>query len=368
MQNIEILQGCQTSHPIISWCIRFIIIIGLICIAYISLMEGVFEPVYYTVKSANWSNIIIRTIMLWAIMGSGLLAFLTVLWFLYRHFQNVNFSQAPFLTVIIPAYNVEGFRRVREEIVITIDSDSVIEKKALLTITGPFHNPKIGAVAGKVAVYNRYEGLISWMLHVRFVLSFDFIRSTQSTCGTVDCCPGALSAYRIKLRDILDAWLWHAFLGKKCTHGENRELTNLILAAGYNAVYQRTAVVHTIVPRTYTKLYKMYLRWNRSHILEEIIFACIVWKRPLADRIIAILDKIITNLCFPVDYASLIMLIILTFNDPMTIVRLLFAMGLISFFNMLYYLHSEYSLDFIFGILYDYFYFFYFSGSFLSLP
>lgn len=417
-------RSVKSSSPIITWCIRIAIIIGLLLISYKSLTGGVFEPIYYAIKGAHWSNIIIRPSLLWVIMGILLLTFRTILWFLYRPFPHADFDHAPFLTVIVPAYNEgamvektidsiagtdyprerleiiaiddgsrddtwqyidnasrkhgglvsavrfpenrgkraaleEGFRRAHGEIVVTIDSDSIIEKDTLLAITGPFINPKVGAVAGKVAVYNRYEGLIPRMLHVRFILSFDFLRATQSTYGTVYCCPGALSAYRITVvRDVLDAWINQTFLGKKCTYGEDRALTNLILAQGFNAVYQRTAVVHTIVPRTYEKLCKMYLRWDRSYIREEIIFAGIVWKRPLGARIIAIWDKIVTNLRFPVAYVSLVMLIIITYKDPLTIIRLLFAMGLISFFNMLYYLHSEHSWDFVYGIIYVYFSFF----------
>jgi hyaluronan synthase len=157
---------------------------------------------------------------------------------------------------------------------------------------------------------------------------------------------------------VLEAWMNQTFLGNKCTYGEDRALTNLILARGFNSVYQRTAVVHTIVPWTYEKLCKMYLRWDRSYIREEVIFAGIVWKRPLVSRIIAILDKIVTNLRFPIAYVSLVLLIVLTYNDPMTIIRLMFAMGLVSFFNMLYYLHSEHSWDFVYGIIYAYFSFF----------
>lgn len=50
----------------------------------------------------------------------------------------------------------EGFHRGRGEIAVTIDSDSVIEPQTLLAIAGPFRNPRVGAVAGKVAAYNRY--------------------------------------------------------------------------------------------------------------------------------------------------------------------------------------------------------------------
>jgi hyaluronan synthase len=253
----------------------------------------------------------------------------------------------------------QGFRKARGEIVVTIDSDSIIEEGTLLAIAGPFRDKQVGAVAGKVAVYNRYKGLIPRMLHVRFILSFDFLRAVQSAYGMVYCCPGALSAYRTSVvRQVLSKWMNQKFLGKNCTYGEDRALTNLILALGFNTVYQRTAVVHTVVPATYEKLCKMYLRWDRSYIREEIIFSKIVWKRPLWACIIAVWDKLITNLRFPVGYASLILLCMLAYHDPLTIIRLMFAIGLVSFFHMLYYLKSELSWDFVYGILYAYFSFF----------
>jgi len=414
----------KSPHPFMRWIIRIAIIIGLLITLYASIIVGIFDPIYYSIRSAEWTKIIVRPSLLWIMMGFLLLVFRTALWFAYKPFPSAGYEGAPVLTVIIPAYNegamvrksidsvarakyphdkleilavddgstddtwqyiqqaaaehgalvtavrfaknqgkraalAEGFRRARGEFVVTIDSDSVIEEDTLLAVVGPFSDPRVGAVAGKVAVYNRQKGLIPRMLHVRFILSFDFLRATQSAYGTVYCCPGALSAYRMSVvREVMDKWLKQTFLGTKCTYGEDRALTNLILARQLNAVYQRTAVVHTIVPWTYRQLCKMYLRWDRSYIREEINFARIVWKRPLGSRIIAIWDKTITNLRFPIGYASLILLVYFTYQDPTTILRLLYAMGCISFFNMLYYLHSEHSWDFVFGILYAYFSFF----------
>ncbi len=252
-----------------------------------------------------------------------------------------------------------GFRRAFGEIVVTIDSDSVIERQTLLSIAGPFRNPSIGAVAGKVLVYNRDKGIIPRMLHVRFVLSFDFLRAAQSTYGTVYCCPGALSAYRTSVvRNVLDAWMTQTFLGEQCTYGEDRALTNFILAEGYDTVYQRTAVVHTTVPRTYTKLARMYLRWDRSYFKEEVRFASILWKRPLLARVISFTDFLITNLRYPVNYLVLALFVVISIHDPHAILRLLSAIGLISSLHVLYYLHSERSWDFVYGIFYAYFAFF----------
>ncbi len=252
-----------------------------------------------------------------------------------------------------------GFRRARGEVIVTIDSDSVIDPRALLAMVGPFRNPSVGAVAGKVLVYNRDKGLIPRMLHVRFVLSFDFLRAAQSTYGTVYCCPGALSAYRTSvIREVLDAWVNQTFLGAPCTYGEDRALTNFVLDRKYDSIYQRTAVVYTTAPTTYTKLSKMYLRWDRSYVKEGVRFARIVWKRPLFARLIALADFLVTNLRYPVNYFILALFFAISIHDPHSILRLLSAIGFISSLNALYYLHSELSWDFVYGIFYAYFSFF----------
>jgi hyaluronan synthase len=253
----------------------------------------------------------------------------------------------------------EGFRRARGEIVVTVDSDSIIEKNSLLALAGPFANPRIGAVAGKVLVYNTQQGLIPRMLQVRYVLAFDFLRAAQSTYGTVYCCPGALSAYRTSVvHRILDRWKNQVFLGQTCTFGEDRALTNFILSLGYDTVFQRTARVHTVVPWTYRKLCRMYLRWDRSYAREFVHFMKIVWKRRPWSLAVSLGDMIITNLRFPIGWASLVLLIAFSVKDPLSLIRFLSAMAIFSTLNMVYYWWTERSWLFPYGILYSFFSFF----------
>ncbi|HKE49573.1 MAG TPA: glycosyltransferase [Rhodanobacteraceae bacterium] len=250
-----------------------------------------------------------------------------------------------------------GFRRGRGEIMVTIDSDSVIEPQTLLAMAGPFRNPRVGAVAGKVSVFNRGDGLIPRMLKVRFALSFDFLRAVQSTYGTVYCCPGALAAYRASVvRDVLDAWVGQHFLGRRCTYGEDRAMTNDILGQGYDCVYQRAAIVHTLVPTTYKRLCKMFLRWDRSYVREELRFLrTIVWRRPPKARAIALVEAIVTNSRYPVAWATLVLLVSLVASHPEMLLRFCCAMLLVSSFNMLYYLRGERHWDFVYGIGYSFF-------------
>jgi len=253
----------------------------------------------------------------------------------------------------------EGFRRARGEVFVTVDSDSLIERDTLLAIAGPFRDPRIGAVAGKVAVHNRRAALIPRMLHVRFILSFDFLRSAQSMFRTVFCCPGALAAYRASVvRAVLERWERQRFLGTSCTYGEDRALTNFILGEGYDSVYQRSAVVHTMVPESYSKLCRMFIRWDRSYIREEFRFASVVWRRPPLWRAMALYESSITNLRFPVAYLSISLWVVNAVHDPASVGRMLLAIMVVSTLYVLYYLRSERSWDFAYGILYGYFSFF----------
>ncbi|MGE5616465.1 MAG: glycosyltransferase [Bacillota bacterium] len=252
-----------------------------------------------------------------------------------------------------------AFRQAKGEILVTLDSDSVIETNALLALAGPFRDARVGAVAGRVVVYNRSEGIIPRMLHVRFVLAFDFLRAYQSVCRTVYCTPGALSAYRAQaVERVLDAWLRQRFFTIPSTYGEDRALTNFILDLGFDTVYQRSASVSTIVPTTYGKLCRMYIRWERSFIREELRLARIAWKRPPASRLFVLVDSTITNLRYPVMYLALGLLCVAVIDDPSSLLRLLFAIGTTSVLYSLYFLRSERSSGILYGILYSYFAFF----------
>lgn len=252
-----------------------------------------------------------------------------------------------------------GFRLATGEVFVTVDSDSVVSRDSLLALAGPFANPRVGVVAGKVLVYNQRAGMIPRMLYVRFMLAFDFIRAYQSTFGTVYCSPGALSAYRASaVREVLEAWLHQTFLGVRATIGEDRAMTNDVMRLGYDSVYQSDATVLTVVPTRYRQLCKMFLRWNRSFIREEVRLLWVLPKRPVLQRLMAIFDCGITNLRYPVMGLAMGLLLLAFVFHPMVLPRLLVSMGLISGLYSLYYLRSERSLNFVYGIMFEYFSFF----------
>ena len=254
-----------------------------------------------------------------------------------------------------------GFSQGRGDFFITIDSDSVISPDTVKQAIAPMlSDSKVGAVAGNVKVYNRFRSILARMLAVRFVLAFDFLRASQSVYGFVTCTPGALSAYRRSaVLPVLEKWRRQTFLGAPATIGEDRALTNFVVRQGYYSVYQRTAHVHTVVPETYKGLCRMYLRWDRANFRESWMQLTFLFKKyRKQDRLLPILDFVITQLEFPLTYLFLGLLLLSFFTYPVLLVKFIAGLGVITLFYMYYYIHQERDGEFIYGILYSYFAFF----------
>lgn len=165
-----------------------------------------------------------------------------------------------------------GFHLATGDVFITVDSDSIVKIDTLRHMASPFvGNEKCGAVAGNVRVLNRKKALIPRMLNVSFAFSFEFVRSAQSALGTVLCTPGALAAYRKEaVMNCLPEWINQTFNGQPSDIGEDRAMTNMILKQGYHVLFQRKAYVYTNIPERYKNLYKMFIRWERSNVRENI--------------------------------------------------------------------------------------------------
>jgi len=165
-----------------------------------------------------------------------------------------------------------GFHLGSGEVFVTVDSDSVVNADTLRNLVSPFVvNEKCGAVAGNIRVLNNEKALLPKMLNVNFVLSFEFMRSAESTLESVLCTPGALAAYRASaVFKCLPEWINQTFMGKPSDIGEDRAMTNMILKQGNHVLFQRNAYAYTNVPEQYKGLYKMFIRWGRSNVRENI--------------------------------------------------------------------------------------------------
>jgi N-acetylglucosaminyltransferase len=157
------------------------------------------------------------------------------------------------------------------ELVVTVDSDTVFAPDGIRHLVGAFADPRVGAVTGDVRVGNRTQSWLTRLIDERYRLLFEHERAAQSRVGAVLCCAGPFSAYRRSaLQGVWAAYVSQTFMGRRSVAGDDLHLTNLVLASGYDSLYEPSAKAFTTVPTTLRRYARQQLRWNRSFYRELI--------------------------------------------------------------------------------------------------
>ncbi|CAA9245291.1 MAG: Hyaluronan synthase [uncultured Acidimicrobiales bacterium] len=178
----------------------------------------------------------------------------------------------------------EGIRRARGDVLVFVDSDSYLRGDAVNAIVQPFADDRVGAVVGHADVRNNMANWITKMQQVRYYSAFRVIKGTESLLsGTVTCASGCCAAYRRSVvAPLLDAWEFQTFLGRPATFGDDRALTNRILAH-HRVVYQSSARAETVAPDNLRVFFRQQLRWKKSWLRESMYVLRYFWrKNPLA--------------------------------------------------------------------------------------
>lgn len=166
------------------------------------------------------------------------------------------------------------------EIIIFIDSDSFVKKDTARELAKYFADEKIAAVTGHGYVANEDDNVLTKMQAVRYFIAFKAFKAAEALFGCVTCCSGCCSAYRrTNVMKILDSWRYQTFLGVRSTYGDDRSLTNYLLAEGYHTLFAPDAVVHTFVPNTFKQFMKQQLRWKKSWLRESYKASRFIWKK-----------------------------------------------------------------------------------------
>ena len=174
----------------------------------------------------------------------------------------------------------ECVRLSNNDVIVFIDSDSFVRPDTARELVKYFSHSKVSAVAGHAYVANAETNFLTKMQDVRYFVAFKAYKAAEALFGSVTCCSGCCSAYRRShLMEILDQWQYQKFLGVQCTYGDDRSLTNYLLAKGYKAVFAPLAIVHTVVPDTFSQFMKQQLRWKKSWVRENFKASFFIWKK-----------------------------------------------------------------------------------------
>lgn len=155
--------------------------------------------------------------------------------------------------------------------IITTDSDTILDKNAVLEMLYQLRHEDIGAVAGQIGVWNT-DTLLTFIVSLRYWFSFNLERACDSFFRCVMCVAGPMGCYKVSvLKEIIEPWFSQRFLGIKCTYGDDRHLTNCILSLGRRVIYTRHAIGYTDTPPSFWVYLNQQTRWGKSYF-REIFF------------------------------------------------------------------------------------------------
>jgi N-acetylglucosaminyltransferase len=167
----------------------------------------------------------------------------------------------------------EAVRRGRGELVVLMDSDTVLAPDAVRQAATCFADDRVGAVSGSVGVLNAPTNLLTRLIHHRYRLRFQVERPAQGFFTSLLCCSGPFAVYRRSLlADLWPRYLTQTFAGVRCTNGDDLHLTNLVLATGRQVLFEPRAVASTWVPRSLRLYLRQQLRWTFAGIRSRHLY------------------------------------------------------------------------------------------------
>ncbi len=191
-----------------------------------------------------------------------------------------------------------SINHVDSDIVILMDSDTILIKNSISEIVKPFKDFDVGAVASNVCVANYNQNLLTMFQDTWYYSAFKHSKTAENSFGAVTCCPGPLAAYKTQyLKKVIDEFSDRKLLGKPFKYGDDRELTSLILEH-HNVVYQKNALSYTEVPDNLLTFFKQQNRWKKGWFLGSLQGMKFMWKKGIFASLY-FYTQIFLVLCFP---------------------------------------------------------------------
>jgi len=165
------------------------------------------------------------------------------------------------------------------EIIVSVDSDVVVDRVAVREMVARFVKPEIAAVGGWVDVRNKHDNWLTRMQTIKYFFSYHFLKNLEWAFRRVMCLSGCLTAYRrhvlVELHPILEN---REICGVPIKYGEDRFLTRQIVKAGYLTTMTLKAVCWTAAPTKLMDYLSQQLRWRRSNIVDYVGALSHVWR------------------------------------------------------------------------------------------
>ncbi|MCA9209613.1 MAG: glycosyltransferase family 2 protein, partial [Planctomycetales bacterium] len=147
------------------------------------------------------------------------------------------------------------------EIIVCVDSDSVLDRNAIWEIVQPFADSEVGAVSGTVIGRNPFTNLASWLQAFEYLRCIFIGRMFTSRLGILSIVSGAFGAYRREALQRVQGW--------DVGPGEDGDLTLRLRKSGYRILFAPYAQCFTNLLSSWTRLLRQRRRWEWAVITFE---------------------------------------------------------------------------------------------------
>lgn len=152
----------------------------------------------------------------------------------------------------------------KADLFVTLDSDTVLDTRALEEGMYPFSDPEVTSVAGLLLSLNQGKNLLTRLIDVSYVTSFLNGRASWSRLGSVVVNCGGLAVYRADVvRKYREKYLNQKIWGRPVRFGDDRMLTCYALLEGRTVIQERS-IGYTLQPENLWHLTRQRIRWWRS--------------------------------------------------------------------------------------------------------
>lgn len=161
--------------------------------------------------------------------------------------------------------------RVDSELVMSVDSDVIVEANSLKNLVRHMYASGADAVGGCVFVSNAKQNWLTRMQAVKYWIGYQFLKNLENAFDHVMCLSGCLTLYKREALLAVDEDLEHrTFLGDDVKYGEDRFLTRKLVERGYRTRLCFNSRCFTKAPATIRNYLSQQLRWRRSNTIDFI--------------------------------------------------------------------------------------------------
>lgn len=144
------------------------------------------------------------------------------------------------------------------DIHLVFDADYLPGRGLIKQLVGPFFDPEVGAVMGRVVPMNVNKSLLTRLLDLERTGGYQVDQQARMNLGLIPQYGGTVGGVR-------RAALIHAGGWRDDTLAEDTDITFRLILAGWEVVYQNRSECYEEVPETWPSRIRQIKRWARGH-------------------------------------------------------------------------------------------------------